>query len=627
MTAPFYKLQCVLCRKEYTEEQTVSTCLSCDGALDVIYHKGTPPSAIWLNKKPAHLFEFLQSVARLPIRSKELVSLGEGNTPLLSVLELSKKYGLPNMFIKYEGANPTGVFKDRGSAVEITKALEMGAKAVCCASTGNMAASVAAYCAKAHLPCYVVIPEKTPLGKLAQAIAYGAKVLKVRGSYVECVKLSVEIAKHYQFYLAGDYAFRLEGQKTTALEIVQQLEGNVPDWVVVPVGCGTHLSGIWKGFQELYDLKLVKKVPRFLGVQPENVPTIVNAWQQGKDQYVPTENIKSVASAVAIGIPLDDVKVLRAIRSSRGHAETVSEEMILQAQKTLAKEASLFVEPAAALPLAALEKLQTRKFFNPKDTVVLVVTGTGLKDPNSILSTGVESPVLEPELKEVERYFKMQVHKENGQVSLVSEKQKEVWQSLPSEEKLQQELKKLFKLNLNKESTRKLHEMLQSFQEKEQQIRRGDLEYALDNLLKTPSDLKSVLQIQDFSVHVTQHQPAEAWVLLSYDGSLLASRAKGVGPVDAIIHAVEESIKAKDTTGAKLTHYDVEINTGGTEAVVEVHLSLTGSNGLEVTGEAASPDVIVASIKAYEHAYNLLAWKLAQKKIVTQSHVSVSKRP
>lgn len=604
-----YTLRCVQCHKTYTEQQTVGSCLACKNGLDVIYTQTFKKGqGIEL---PTNSFEFLRAVGLLPCYSKELVSLNEGNTPLLEPKVLRKRLGLPNLFFKFEGANPTGVFKDRGSAVEITKALEMGAKAVTCASTGNMAASVAAYCAKAKLPCYVVIPEKTPMGKLAQAIAYGARVIKVRGDYSDCVRLSVEMAKAYGFYLAGDYAFRSEGQKALAYELWQQLGKNIPDWILVPVGCGTNLSAIFKGFQELLQLGLIKRLPRFIGVQPKNVPTIVEAWRGKKNHYVAVERPSTVASAVGIGTPLDDVKVLHALYESKGYAEDASEEAVLEAQKTLGNVEGIFVEPSAALPLAVLSTLVRKKIIKPNEVVVGVLTGTGLKDPQSILATDIQSPVLEPTLTELKRYFALGLTKERKSQH-VGTKEQQLWPTLPSQSKLRSEVRKLFGIRLNATALASMYDLLKSFQEKEKIIRQGDVEYALETVLKMPEDMKRKLEIKDFSVHATQHQSSEAWVSLLFSKETIASHAKGVGPVDAIIKAIYDAIRIKDKTGAVLSHYDVQINTGGTDAVVEVHLSLKAKNGQEVTGEAASPDVIVASIKAFENAYNLLEWKVSQ---------------
>lgn len=609
-----YELQCVKCKTVFDEAETVGSCLKCGNGLDVKYLKKSSDTAVKWSKENNHelALDFLKRAGLLPLVEKKYVTLGEGNTPLIRAKAVGKKYGFNNLYLKFEGANPTGVFKDRGSAVEIAKALELNAQAVTCASTGNMAASVAAYCAKAGLPCYVVIPEKTPMGKLAQAIAYGARVLKVRGDYGDCVRLSVEMAKHYNYYLAGDYAFRGEGQKSMAYELINQLDGKVPDWVIVPVGCGTNLSAIYKGFVELRALGLIEKMPKFIGVQPVNVPTIVDAWKQKLDHYVKVEHVSSVASAVGIGTPLDDVKVLDALYESNGYAEDATEAEILENQQLLGNIESLFVEPSAAIPVAVLPKLLAKGAVKPDDLVVGVLTGNGLKDPQSILTVMVDSPVLEPTIDELNRYFEMGMvaQKTSSQPAVLDDKGVSLWPQLPSKAKLQTEMKKIFGLKLTDDRAANLHDVLSSFTRKAKDIRKGDVEYALQMILKLPEGMEKKLQVKDFSVHATQHQSAEAWVALTFDGAHVASHAKGVGPVDGIINAIREAIKDKDTIGTKLTHYDVQINTSGTDAVVEVHLTLQGHNGTEVTGEAASPDVIVASINAFEHAYNLLNWKI-----------------
>ncbi len=412
-----YTLTCIKCNTTFDEKETVSHCLRCGGPLDVRYPDPKPlPRLKNLRNNKNRMFgfddsfDFLEKMSLLPFKGENRVSLGEGNTPLIHAENIGKSLGMPNLYLKVEGANPTGAFKDRGSSVEITKALEMGGKAVVCASTGNMAASVAAYCAKAEIPCYVIIPEKTPMGKLAQSIAYGAKVIRVRGDYDDCVRLSVQMSKRYRYYLAGDYAFRLEGQKTTAYEIMRQLNIHdgpllTPDWVVVPVGCGTNLSAIYKGFKELMALGLIGKMPRFVCAQPEKVPTIAEAWRQRLDHYFPVKHISTIAFAVGIGVPLDDKKVLKALYESHGYAETSSEEDILGAQLNLGKREALFVEPSGALPIAVLPKLLEKHIIRPEETVVGILTGNGLKDPRSILSSDVDSPVIDPAMDEIERCF------------------------------------------------------------------------------------------------------------------------------------------------------------------------------------------------------------------------------
>lgn len=420
------------------------------------------------------------------------------------------------------------------------------------------------------------------------------------------------MSQKYGFYLAGDYVFRLEGGKSVAYEIWKQMEGKIPDWIVVPLGCGTHMSAIYKGFCELRECGLIKQVPRFIGTQPEKVPTIVEAWKQKKKTYIPTIYGKSIASALSIEEPLDDVKALRALYDSNGYAITASEEDILVSQQLLGREEALFVEPAAALPVAVLKTLKERGVIKPEEHVLLVITGTGLKDPESVLSGDLHSPVVEPKMTEIDRYFSSQLDTKISHMSSAKKREK-LWQKVPDAKQMQNEVEKTFGIHLDDTSAENLTKMLRMFQEKEKTIRYGDLEYAVENILKMPENMKSVLHVDDFSVHVTQKRPAEAWVMLSFYDAPVASQAKGVGPVDAIINAMQDAMRIKDELQAKLCGYSVEINTGGTDAVVEVELSLQTPSGQEVTGEASSPDVIVASIRAFENAYNLLHWKSTQQ--------------
>src|SRR3989338_2308886 len=254
----------------------------------------------------------------------KIVTLNEGGTPLHYCRNLSKTYKIKNLYIKNEGANPTGVFKDRGTLVEITKALEMGAKAVCFASTGNMAASVSAYCTLAKIPCYVLVPEGTPIGKLAQTLSYGARIIQVRGTYSECAKLAETMSERYGFYLAGDYAFRLEGQKSQAYEIAEQLGWKAPDYLVCPVGVGTNLSAIWKGFTELKHLELIENLPKLIAVQPENCDVVCRAFHSKSKKLISIDKPNTVCSAVAVSMPFDGPKVLKALNESKGTSVSVS---------------------------------------------------------------------------------------------------------------------------------------------------------------------------------------------------------------------------------------------------------------------------------------------------------------
>jgi threonine synthase len=334
------------------------------------------------------------------------VGLDEGHTPLYHAEKLGRQLGLKNLFVKNEGANPTGVFKDRGTTVEITKALELGAKAVMVASSGNMAASVAAYCAKAGLPCHILVPHETPVGKLVQMLEYGAHVIKIRGEYSDCVRLVQGVAAKHGFYIAGDYVYRREGQKSIAYEICEQLEFAAPDVVVIPTGAGTHLAAAWKGFRECLMLGLTDSLPKMIAVQAKGAGVIHEAFEAGKVTYKPWKNTKTVCSAVAVADPSDGNLALEAIYESKGAVYAIDDDEALAAQKLLAGNEAVFCETSSALSIAALPHMVKDKVLRGKETVVCIATGNGLKDVMTPLQSFKMPVTLEADIKVVDRYLK-----------------------------------------------------------------------------------------------------------------------------------------------------------------------------------------------------------------------------
>lgn len=306
----------------------------------------------------------------LPLSKKPELTLGEGETPLLELKNLSKKMGC-TLWAKCEFSNPTGSFKDRGSVIEISKALELGKKGVVCASTGNMAASLSAYAAKARLTCVVVVPAKTPESKLEQALSCGATLEKVDGTYDTCVFVAEDCAKNNNFFLCGDYVIRREGQKSIGWELAQS---NITiDSIVVPVGNGTVGVAVLKGFDEK---RGSKRLPMFFGVQADHANPIEIAWKS-KRKVQALQNTQTIASAFNVGNPLDGYLVIDWLEKTRGEMCTVSDKQIVQAQELLATKEGLFVETTAATTLAGL--LKNREKFQGQ-TVVLVLTGSGLKE-------------------------------------------------------------------------------------------------------------------------------------------------------------------------------------------------------------------------------------------------------
>jgi len=399
--------QCINCGSTYGIDEVVYFCKKCGDLLEVQYDfsdvaKRLEQSA-W-QKLPISVWRYRDL---LPISdSSKIVSLNEGGTCLHFLKRLGKQLGLRRLYAKNEGENPTGSFKDRGMTVGVTKALELDAKTVICASTGNTSASLSAYAAKAGLQCVVLIPSgKIAYGKLAQAMVYGAKILQVRGNFDEALSIVLKLSEtHRNIYLLNSVnPFRIEGQKTLAFEVVEQLGGESPDRVVVPVGNAGNISAIWKGFLEFHKLGFVKTVPKMTGIQAVGAAPIVQAFKSKSLKITFTEKPETIATAIRIGAPVSWKKALRAIRDSGGIAETVTDEEILSAQKTLARTEGLFVEPASAASIAGLIKLVENGEVDPDERVVCVTTGHGLKDPDAVMLTCEKTVEVDAEPGAIER--------------------------------------------------------------------------------------------------------------------------------------------------------------------------------------------------------------------------------
>ncbi|MFN3527554.1 MAG: threonine synthase [Candidatus Altarchaeaceae archaeon] len=371
--------KCIKCGKEYQEEIRY-TC-DCNGLLEILYDYENLKFDINLARKRE--FNLWRYEELLPV--KKIVSLNEGGTPLYECKNLGKILNI-NLFVKNEGANPTGSFKDRGMTVGVSKAIEFKQNAVACASTGNTSASLAAYASRASIIAFVIIPkEKIAYGKLSQALIYGAKIIAIDGNFDEAFNKVIEISKKYKIYLLNSInPYRLEGQKTIAYEIFDQLDF-VPDVVILPVGNAGNISAIWKGFKELKKIGLIDKFPRMIGIQAEGAKPIVNLFE-GKDKiFTPIKNPETIATAIRIGNPISYEKAIRAIYESNGYAASVTDDEILNAQKILARKEGIFVEPASAASIAGLIKLKNKGIIKDEENVVAIATGNGLKDPDIVV--------------------------------------------------------------------------------------------------------------------------------------------------------------------------------------------------------------------------------------------------
>ncbi len=378
-----YHLECIECGKKYPESEIIYTC-TCGGLLDVVYDYSEISFSEKALKGPLSVWKYR---ALLPV-SREPVSLKEGGTPLYRVDRIAESLGLKDVYVKHEGMNPTGSFKDRGMTVGVTKALELGMKTVACASTGNTSASLAVYGARAGVPAVVLLPSgKVALGKLAQALMHGAKVLSIRGNFDDALKLVRDLCDREGFYLLNSVnPYRLEGQKTIAFEIADQLGWKAPDRLILPVGNAGNITAIYKGFRELKRLGLTDSVPKMTGIQAEGACPIVKAIKNNEPVITPEARPETVATAIRIGNPVNAIKALNAIRESGGTAETVSDGEIVKAQHELAYLEGIGVEPASASSIAGLRKLVDLGVVDPDECVACVTTGHLLKDSEHVLS-------------------------------------------------------------------------------------------------------------------------------------------------------------------------------------------------------------------------------------------------
>jgi threonine synthase len=327
-----------------------------------------------------------------------IVSLNEGNTPLILAPKLAEKLAPGanlRLFLKYEGLNPTGSFKDRGMTAAITQAVHEGSQTVICASTGNTAASAAAYAARAGLRCLVLVPEgKIALGKLAACLAYGAEVLSIDGSFDDGLEMVREIVKRQPVTLVNSInPWRLEGQKTGAFEIVDQLGGRAPDWHCLPVGNAGNISAYWLGYQQYG-----KGLPRLLGGQAAGAAPLVSGQVVGKPE--------TLATAIRIGNPARWHQAMQALDESGGIITAVTDEKILESWHLLAKTEGIFVEPASAASVAALKQQIELGEINPVGQVaVCVLTGHGLKDPETAVNQASPPRTLPADINALESYL------------------------------------------------------------------------------------------------------------------------------------------------------------------------------------------------------------------------------
>ncbi len=337
----------------------------------------------------------------LPVgNNTPVITLLEGNTPLIYSPKISKIIGKNcKVYLKYEGLNPTGSFKDRGMTVAISKAKENKARAVICASTGNTSASAAAYASRANLKCIVVIPEGAiALGKLAQALIHNAKVIAIRGNFDDALNIVRELSSKYCIELVNSInPYRIEGQKTASFEVCDDL-GRAPDLHLLPVGNAGNITAYWKGYKEYYAYSKIQSLPRMLGFQAKGSAPIVKGH--------PIKNPKTIATAIKIGNPASWLSAVEAKEESCGDISAVSDSEIIAAYKYLAREEGVFAEPASAASVAGLFMLKKKRFFASMSSrkeliIVCTLTGHGLKDPQLAIKSIKNPPIVAAKIEMV----------------------------------------------------------------------------------------------------------------------------------------------------------------------------------------------------------------------------------
>jgi threonine synthase len=547
-----YELRCVANGHLNSEKETTTYCTQCDSVLRV--HYDSPSDDI---QYP------LESLVPEPMKTHP--------SALKKLDRLSETYDA-DLYAKLEFEHPTGCFKDRGSYIEVQKAMELDADAICLASTGNMAASVAAYACYFKIPCFVFVPEKTTDAKIAQATIFDANIIRIKGDFSTCEALCRKFAKSGNYYLAGDYVFREEGQKSFAYELLDQ-GGADADYIFVPVGCGTNFGAIWKGFTELKEAGHIDKRPQMIAIQPEQSSPVVEGIF--KKEKIIKKQVNTMAQSVAASDPVDFHKVLLGIEESDGSAFTVTEDEILDSLKEMAVEEGHFTESACALPLAA--------FKNNMDTFkgkkcVFVLTGSGLKDTKTVAKHSLSSPVLSPDIDKVTNYIN----------SGFIEMQKDSWGK--SRDTFMANLK------MDEDHEKLYNDYVSKINKKGKTLSNNEIEVLQSLIFNEELDLDYPLEVLDYKLTMRKHGLVHAAVKLDLQGEESISEAKGVGPIDAILSAIKSET---DTVfPLEVSNHEVDILSPDTDSLVVVTLTLA-NNDQEWVSKGASPDTLEAVIQAF----------------------------
>jgi len=392
-------LICFKCGKRFGINDIVFRCDECGSSLEVGFDYHKIKKNVTKEKLRSRPFNHARYSELYPV--PEILSIQEGGTPLIRSKRIEKELKLGfELWFKYEAQNPTGSFKDRGSSVELARALDIirnkgnPFKGVVCASTGNMGASVAAYSSMANLKCTIFTPRDAVDIKLEQILAYGAKVYKINGDYTQAAELVEQAFQKHGVYLLGDYLYRREGTKSVGFEIADQMDFQVPDYVVCPIGNGTLISAVWKAFNEFKILGLTKNMPHMIGIQAKGCDPVNKAFN--KNSKIKHVCGSTIATAIECGDPLDGPRALVVMKESDGFTDNISDATILKTRELLAKSEGLFTEPAGAVSFAGLLAIKNKI---PKGSrVVCLLTGHGLKTPRTAIKGSVKKISASPKI-------------------------------------------------------------------------------------------------------------------------------------------------------------------------------------------------------------------------------------
>ncbi len=410
------RLRCVICGKGYSADEVSYICPDHgnEGILDVEYDydyiRSTVSRDSLLNNAEMTIWRYKPLLPVDP--DSETPPLAVGWTPLYSAARLASKHGITKLWIKDDSRQPTASFKDRASAIAIVKAREQKAEIITTASTGNAAAALSGLCASIDQPNVIFVPESAPQAKIAQLLVFGSRVVLVKGTYDQAFELCSLAANKFGWYNrnTGFNPYMTEGKKTVAFEICEQLAWRVPDVILVSVGDGCIIGGVHKGLKDLFNLGWIDRIPRLIGVQASGSSYLYQAWKNGEDVLTkPAVEANTIADSISAGLPRDRIKALAAANETEGAFVSVSDEEILAAVTDLARGSGVFAEPAGAAAYAGLEKARAEGLVGAKDKVVVINTGSGLKDiPSALKATelsGSEPIIITPEAEALDKIF------------------------------------------------------------------------------------------------------------------------------------------------------------------------------------------------------------------------------